>query len=87
VEVDTEHMHVQCDNEICHGHPESRTQPEELRCSLEAPLLSSEAPGTCSSAIRKMLSCNTVEAITLPQCMQSLCHAPCMGLHIILFCS
>jgi len=38
-ELDAEHVIVQCDNEICHGNPESRTQTEELWRSLEAPLL------------------------------------------------
>lgn len=40
--VDADHVTVQCDNEVCHGNPESRAQPEELWRSMEGPLLSGE---------------------------------------------
>lgn len=61
-EVDAEHVTVQCDNEICHGNPESRTQQEELWRSLEGPLLSGEALGKftfrCPAYMgRKCLAC------------------------------
>ena len=46
--VDADHVTVQCDNEICHGNPESRAQPEELWRSMEGPMLSGEQLTTLS---------------------------------------
>ncbi len=48
--VDADHVTVQCDNEICHGNPESRAQSEELWRSMEGPMLSGEHSNTLSNS-------------------------------------
>ncbi|KAK9916791.1 hypothetical protein WJX75_007099 [Coccomyxa subellipsoidea] len=64
-EVDAEHVTVQCDNEICHGNPESRTQQEELWRSLEGPLLSGMDTGATSWLDSGGSSSNKVSALQL----------------------
>ncbi len=64
-EVDAEHVTVQADNEICHGNPESRTQPEELWRSLEGPLLSGEPPLLCPCIASATLLPRGIESLSL----------------------
>lgn len=60
-EVDAEHVIVQCDNEICHGNPESRTQTEELWRSLEAPLLAGEGLRWTSAGNELIVICKCMK--------------------------
>ncbi|BDA40386.1 probable trafficking protein particle complex subunit 8 [Coccomyxa sp. Obi] len=87
--VDADHVTVQCDNEICHGNPESRAQPEELWRSLEGPLLSGMDIGVASwldsggsSSKVSALQLNTAVAGEMIEVLISLGNPLAVDLHI-----